>query len=231
MKVILITAAVGLLTLGASTASFANNTIAAASVVSPSTTDYTFTGGVGGTLTSAFDVSGVGPSSTSFTDALFTLSPLTETGVATPVAGGYDAAFSNGSFTLVANNGTGATLLSGTFTGSLLFGTTPSNPGVYNASFNDVTYTGGTLVPAYTSEYGGNPPLVGDFNLAMTGATPGFGPGGAGGGLAAFSAEGSTISFDATPTPETSSVVTVSMGVLALVGLMVVARRRTGLQY
>jgi hypothetical protein len=228
----------GVMMVGFTSVSQANNFLANISAFSnTSPTDFVFTGGLGGTLStsgSGFEVASTGPS-TSSSDAIFELNPITEAGVATPDGfGGYNALFSGGTFSIVDDLGAGPTLLSGSFGSAVLTSPDSTEGTVVNLGLNTVTYNASsTYVQQFIAMYGGLAPITGNMTLALANATPGIGPDGTDGGFAAFDAQGGTSTFNAiaTPAPELSPVVPFSMGVLALVGLMVVARRRTGLQF
>jgi len=225
-------AAMAVLMVGAMAVSNADNNIATFQPVVSDTTDYTFTNGTLSTVTGGFDVSSIGPAGTTSSDALFTLAPVTEQGMAQPaLGGGEEALFGPGSFSLVDNNGTGATLLSASYGSAVLQGS--SSGSFSDFTLNDVVYGGSnTYVTQFLAKYGGTLPVSGTYSLSMSPINPVLTNTGPGGDIGNFTAAGGVGTFEASSTavPEPSALVTVAMGAFALLGLMVVAHRRSGLR-
>ena len=237
IKAIVTVLAMSALTLSVSAASFANNNIANISATPQQAADFTFTGGVGGTLQTVpagIKMDASGPLTTT-TDAVFKLSSIQELTAATASGGGYTAGFGGGNFSIVDNLGSGPVLLSGTFTGSTLTSATTSSGTLLSlGGLTGVSYTTGTqYVNEFLSFYGGSAPVAGTFSLSLSAINPNLSNTGAGGGLAAFAADGTGGTFDAqssTVVPEPSEIVTLALGGFALCGMMLFARRRTGLE-
>jgi len=203
-------------------------------------TEFTFTGGVGGGIvTSPVQAYSMAPNLPLDLNTVLSINGVTETAPTVTNGNVVSAAFSGGSFSLVDGP---TTLLSGTFTGSSLDYDIVSGSGAGSGansplySMEGITYTGGTYLTDWETVNGEGPPVTGTGNLSLSAATPPASTG-AGGYFAAFTSDDVTGTWDAagtplnTSVPEPSAMAAMAIGGIGLLGMMVVARRRTGLQF
>ncbi|MDX1931816.1 MAG: hypothetical protein SFU56_04350 [Capsulimonadales bacterium] len=161
-------------------------------------------------------------------NAWFQFGPITQVAnSATNDNGSLDALFSGGTFTFYTKkNGKGSLLLSGTFNKAVFSSDSASSAGLQSdLLFNDVTYTGGSVLDQYLALNPGTS-AIGTFSLSFSGLNWNNNRGVTNGGLNSFIATGSGT-FDVMAVPEPGEYAAMGLIGLTLGGLILRARNKS----